>query len=262
MNRNEAIAHLVKCSDANGKHWHGGREWFPADTCPTCHGTDDASHMATDGSRYGYHAGDVAPIAYRHAAWFARETGQELDTRILDASMSDAVNDSPDIASDLQGYAAELAGANVDAMVVGYVECQLWAGLDWDHERCNDDCDRENAHPWDEHYSRDDVSPEYVAKVRDELAAFVAAHPLAVRMYLNFRHYYHAGENGVIVRKRQTLPSFDSAQFGHDLYLTREGHGAGFWDRGLGELGDYLTQRAKWAGAADDLTDDGAGVLG
>lgn len=33
-------------------------------------------------------------------------------------------------------------------------------------------------------------------------------------------------------------------QFGHDFALTRNGHGAGFWDRGLGELGDTLT---KWA---------------
>ena len=36
----------------------------------------------------------------------------------------------------------------------------------------------------------------------------------------------------------------DDEQFGHDFALTRNGHGAGFWDRGLGELGDVLT---KWA---------------
>lgn len=28
---------------------------------------------------------------------------------------------------------------------------------------------------------------------------------------------------------------------GHDLWLTRNGHGAGFWDRGAGALGDQLT---------------------
>lgn len=32
---------------------------------------------------------------------------------------------------------------------------------------------------------------------------------------------------------------------GHDLYLTSEGHGAGFWDRGLNELGDKLTEFSK-----------------
>lgn len=28
---------------------------------------------------------------------------------------------------------------------------------------------------------------------------------------------------------------------GHDFWMTRAGHGVGFWDRGLGELGDRLT---------------------
>jgi hypothetical protein len=33
--------------------------------------------------------------------------------------------------------------------------------------------------------------------------------------------------------------------FGHDFWLTRNGHGAGFWDRGLGALGDRLTDASK-----------------
>ena len=31
---------------------------------------------------------------------------------------------------------------------------------------------------------------------------------------------------------------------GHDFWLTRNGHGAGFWDRGLGEAGKKLTDAA------------------
>lgn len=34
-------------------------------------------------------------------------------------------------------------------------------------------------------------------------------------------------------------------QGGHDLWLTRCGHGAGFWDRGLGTVGDRLTKASK-----------------
>jgi len=34
-------------------------------------------------------------------------------------------------------------------------------------------------------------------------------------------------------------------QAGHDFWLTRNGHGAGFWDRGLGEVGDKLTEMCK-----------------
>ena len=32
---------------------------------------------------------------------------------------------------------------------------------------------------------------------------------------------------------------------GHDFFLTQAGHGAGFWDRGLGVLGDRLTDLEK-----------------
>jgi hypothetical protein len=32
---------------------------------------------------------------------------------------------------------------------------------------------------------------------------------------------------------------------GHDLWLTAAGHGVGFWDRGLGRLGDRLTKATK-----------------
>jgi hypothetical protein len=35
---------------------------------------------------------------------------------------------------------------------------------------------------------------------------------------------------------------------GHDFWLTRNRHGAGFWDRGLGQVGDDLTERAHAAG--------------
>ena len=33
-------------------------------------------------------------------------------------------------------------------------------------------------------------------------------------------------------------------QIGHDFILTRNHHGAGFWDRGLGERGERLTSAA------------------
>lgn len=40
----------------------------------------------------------------------------------------------------------------------------------------------------------------------------------------------------------------EDSQSGHDFWLTRNGHGAGFWDRGLGELGDKLTEASKTFG--------------
>ena len=40
-------------------------------------------------------------------------------------------------------------------------------------------------------------------------------------------------------------------QFGHDFWLTRNGHGAGFWDRGLGALGSELSEAARSFGTVD-----------
>ena len=40
----------------------------------------------------------------------------------------------------------------------------------------------------------------------------------------------------------------DPGQAGHDFALTRNGHGAGFWDHGAGEAGDALTESAEWFG--------------
>lgn len=41
------------------------------------------------------------------------------------------------------------------------------------------------------------------------------------------------------------------ASAGHDFWLTRNGHGTGFWDRGLGGLGDRLSKAAKVYGSSD-----------
>jgi hypothetical protein len=44
---------------------------------------------------------------------------------------------------------------------------------------------------------------------------------------------------------------WDDAQAGHDFWLTRNGHGAGFWDRGHGELGKRLSEACKPYGSCD-----------
>lgn len=35
---------------------------------------------------------------------------------------------------------------------------------------------------------------------------------------------------------------------GHDFWLTRQGHGAGFWSRGIGDVGDALSDAARALG--------------
>lgn len=53
------------------------------------------------------------------------------------------------------------------------------------------------------------------------------------------------------------LPDWYTAeQLGHDFLLTRNGHGAGFWDRGLGELGQQLTAAAQSYGTIHAFIND------
>lgn len=48
----------------------------------------------------------------------------------------------------------------------------------------------------------------------------------------------------------------EPAQVGHDFCLTRNGHGAGFWDRGYGMDGTILTEQCKAFGGVDVYIND------
>lgn len=45
-------------------------------------------------------------------------------------------------------------------------------------------------------------------------------------------------------------------QNGHDFCLTRNGHGAGFWDRGYGKVGEELTEQCRPYGTLDCMLGD------
>lgn len=160
-----------------------------------------------------------------------------------------------------QTYALDVSGLDIDEAVQGYLEAQLWTTADeiWTAYACASEgyslewarlvAERVPADELDGHwenldyfYALDDIDGTYVEAVEAEIREFTAAHPLAVRMYL-------------AQRKRNEVDGSASAHFGHDLLLTRDHHGAGFWDRGLGELGEYLTERAEWLGGSADLFD-------
>ena len=54
----------------------------------------------------------------------------------------------------------------------------------------------------------------------------------------------------------------DPRQHGYDFWLTRNGHGCGFWDRGYGEVGEKLTEKSnKFAECHMYLGDDGKAYI-
>lgn len=94
---------------------------------------------------------------------------------------------------------------NTTGFVQGYITCALWS--------TNDNSDPETGgEPLDANYGPDDIAPETMVEITADCAAFMFANREALRVYLN--------ERGV---------SPDYA--GHDFWLTRNGHGTGFWDR-------------------------------
>ena len=100
--------------------------------------------------------------------------------------------------------------SNLDNVLGAYIECALWSSTDPD---ADDDS------PLDENYGAGDLAPETLAAMRADCADILA----------------QCESEGI------DLGPIEPEQFGHDFWLTRNRHGAGFWDRDLGALGDRLT---------------------
>lgn len=80
---------------------------------------------------------------------------------------------------------------------------------------------------------------------------------------------FHADEfhSSALIRAREDCETFiaeagallgqwSAVQAGHDFWLTRNHHGAGFWDRGNGAEGDEATKLAHAAGSVDVYVGD------
>lgn len=113
----------------------------------------------------------------------------------------------------------------LDAMVKQYIITALWSTIGDDDE------------PLDESHDPDDLAPETRDAARRVCRDFADANATDIR-------------------------DMDPGQCGHDLWLTREHHGVGFWDRGLGERGERLTTAADAYGSADWYVGDDGLIYG
>lgn len=156
---------------------------------------------------------------------------------------------------DVAAWRTVAADDYLGKMVAGYVECASWADPpttehDWDYGRdgraairqCRQCGEREAYWDDDEYpdnpcrgrtFDNDDITDETMAAIREECRQF-------------------------IVSEARDLAGMEPTQVGHDFYLTRNGHGAGFWDRGLGDRGDRLADAARaWGSSELYAGDDG-----
>lgn len=122
---------------------------------------------------------------------------------------------------------------DLDEFTRGYIECMLWAEV---IARDPDEEDYDTSFN-EAGYDETDLAPAALAQIVDTCKDFQESNAADLSAYAEARSLSHAG---------------------HDFWLTRNGHGAGFWDRGLGELGERLTRAAKVYGSRDlYLGDDG-----
>ena len=104
----------------------------------------------------------------------------------------------------------------MDTFTEAYIECAFWATIE---EGVRDDVG--------------ELAPSALETMRADCADFQTTNAeLLETAYADANGYGYAGA-------------------GHDFWLTRNRHGAGFWDRGLGDVGRQLTDMAHAYGEAD-----------
>jgi hypothetical protein len=115
---------------------------------------------------------------------------------------------------------------DLDDFTHAYVVCALWSSTD--------NSDETGGQPLDLNYDIEDIAPDSLTQIIEDCRDFRDSLPRDEQ-----------GRTWVDLAAEMRPKFYDECQAGHDFWLTRNGHGAGFWDRGLGELGDKLTAHAK-----------------
>ena len=116
----------------------------------------------------------------------------------------------------------------MDTFTQAYIEAALWSSLD------------DNDEPMDKNYGKSDIAEETLARMERDCASFQAKYEEAIR------------EGGLGDEKA-----------GHDFWLTRNGHGAGFWDGDWPEpWADQLDKGADSYGKFDLYVGDDGEIYG
>lgn len=112
----------------------------------------------------------------------------------------------------------------LDKFTRGYIDCALWSSTD------------EEGKPLDKNFDISDLAPECLTRMIDDCAKFQEQNgELLTSEHYNFAVKYDISEYA-----------------GHDFWLTRNRHGAGFWDGDwVSPAGDRLTVAAHNFGECD-----------
>lgn len=166
-------------------------------------------------------AAKIAEAAFENHE--ARASNHQHDAReaAKRAAMSSKKSASKTTASTLK---RPVRASALNTFERSYVETMLWSS--------NDESTDNGGEPLDKNYSATDLSPEAVEKVKEDCASFIEK----------------AGD---------LLDGLDEEKVAHDFWLTRNHHGAGFWDGDYEkDIGDKLTKLSHSFGDADAVVGD------
>lgn len=111
----------------------------------------------------------------------------------------------------------------LDNFTLAYIECALWSTNDE-----SDESGESGGVPLDENYSIDDLAPEALEAMIADCERFQK-------------------ENAADIADGPDAPNYTASErAGYDFWLTRNGHGAGFWDGDWEEeAGERLTAASE-----------------
>ena len=119
----------------------------------------------------------------------------------------------------------------LDQFIKGYIACMLWS--------TNDD----NEDPLDANYSKDDIAEEAMKKIVKDC-----------------RDFYEHNQAELIIYCMEVTEGDGNhwGTAGHDFWVTRAGHGCGYWDRdGVNEnTATLLTDAARAVGDPEPYVGD------
>lgn len=128
---------------------------------------------------------------------------------------------------------SDIAASKYDDFTKGYLEALFWIGILDDEKFENYSVESGTG------LTLADVDPKALEEIISDCADFQSA-------------------NAEQLDKYEDISGHDLSYAGHDFFLTRNGHGTGFWNRGIGEIGEALTKAAEVYGTQGlYLGDDG-----
>jgi hypothetical protein len=133
---------------------------------------------------------------------------------------------------------------SLDEFTKAYIEAALWA---------TPSCDDEGGvvlEALSDQYCVTDLAPSTLAAMQRDCLQFQKEQAaLLAEAYKIYPGRAHVSADGNGYSQQEYA--------GHDFWLNRNGHGAGFWDRGLGVVGEKLSAACKETGGVYIYVADG-----